>query len=189
MGYQEDLNNAKSLFDSGALSSEEYNKLKESILKNQQAYQAPGEPEPQAQQAYQAPNPEQQQSHQQNYNQQQSGPQGGPQYYQQQNNQQQGGPQYYQQGTLQYYPPNAKSRIAAGLFGIFLGHLGVHNFYLGYTGKAVAQLVLTIIGWCTVIILIGFVFIAISAIWGLVEGIMILAGGITIDGKGVPLRD
>lgn len=36
--------------------------------------------------------------------------------------------------------PNAKSKIAAGLLGIFLGAFGVHNFYLGYTGKAIAQL-------------------------------------------------
>ena len=34
----------------------------------------------------------------------------------------------------------AKSKIAAGLLGIFLGTFGVHNFYLGNTGKAVAQL-------------------------------------------------
>ena len=27
--------------------------------------------------------------------------------------------------------PNAKSKLAAGLFGIFLGAFGVHNFYLG----------------------------------------------------------
>lgn len=41
--------------------------------------------------------------------------------------------------------PNAKSKIAAGLLGIFLGAFGVHNFYLGYTGKAVAQLLITIL--------------------------------------------
>ena len=38
-----------------------------------------------------------------------------------------------------------KSKIAAGLLGIFLGSFGVHNFYLGYTGKAVAQLLLLLI--------------------------------------------
>ena len=32
----------------------------------------------------------------------------------------------------------AKSKMAAGLLGIFLGGLGIHNFYLGYTGKALA---------------------------------------------------
>ena len=42
--------------------------------------------------------------------------------------------------------PNAKSKIVAGLLGIFLGAFGVHNFYLGYTSKAVLQLVLTIVG-------------------------------------------
>ncbi|MBT1180417.1 NINE protein [Bifidobacterium sp. CP2] len=61
-----------------------------------------------------------------------------------------------------------KSKMVAGLLGIFLGSLGVHNFYLGYTGKAVAQLLLTLIGW---IILIGPLA---ASIWGLVEGIMIL---------------
>ncbi len=37
-----------------------------------------------------------------------------------------------------------KSKLAGGLLGIFLGSLGVHNFYLGYTTKAVIQLVLTV---------------------------------------------
>lgn len=71
--------------------------------------------------------------------------------------------------------PNAKSKLAAGLLAIFLGGLGIHNFYLGYTGKAVAQLLLS----CT----------GISAIWALIEGIMILCGNINVDGKGVPLKD
>ena len=30
---------------------------------------------------------------------------------------------------------NQKSKVAAGLFGIFLGSFGVHNFYLGFTGS------------------------------------------------------
>lgn len=37
--------------------------------------------------------------------------------------------------------PDAKSKLVAGLLAIFLGTFGVHNFYLGYTGKAVTQLV------------------------------------------------
>ena len=35
--------------------------------------------------------------------------------------------------------PNAKSKLAAGLLGIFLGGFGVHNFYLGYTTKAIIK--------------------------------------------------
>ncbi len=75
-----------------------------------------------------------------------------------------------------------KSKLAAGLLGIFLGSLGVHNFYLGYTGKAVAQLLITLLT-C------GFGGV-VSGIWGLVEGILILTGStITTDGKGIPLSD
>lgn len=77
--------------------------------------------------------------------------------------------------------PNAKSKIAAGLLGIFLGCFGVHNFYLGYTGKAVAQLLITILS-C-------FFLSFISAIWGLVEGILILVGNINVDANGKALKD
>lgn len=65
---------------------------------------------------------------------------------------------------------SGKSKVAAGLFGIFLGMFGVHNFYLGYTGKAVAQLLITLLS-C-------FILSFVSAIWGLIEGILILAGNI-----------
>ena len=40
----------------------------------------------------------------------------------------------------------------------------MHNFYLGNTGKAVAQLLLTLVGW----ILLGLGPIA-AAIWGFVK--------------------
>jgi TM2 domain-containing membrane protein YozV len=71
-----------------------------------------------------------------------------------------------------------KSALAAGLLGIFLGVYGVHNFYLGYTSKAVGQLILglTIVG------------APVSAIWGLVEGIMLLTGEIRVDGNGHPIK-
>lgn len=76
---------------------------------------------------------------------------------------------------------NQKSKIAAGLLGIFLGYFGVHNFYLGYTGKAIAQLLITILS-CG---MLSFV----SGIWGLVEGILILTGSINTDADGNPLKD
>lgn len=76
---------------------------------------------------------------------------------------------------------NPKSKIAAGLLGIFLGCFGVHNFYLGYTGKAVGQLLLTVLS-CGIL---SFV----SAIWGLVEGILILTGSINVDAEGNRLVD
>lgn len=74
-----------------------------------------------------------------------------------------------------------KSKLAAGLLGILIGGLGVHNFYLGFTGKGVAQLLLS---------LLSFGFLSwISAIWGLVEGIMILVDQNPKDAKGKKLRE
>lgn len=82
-----------------------------------------------------------------------------------------------------------KSKVAAGLLGIFLGAFGVHNFYLGYTGKAVTQLVLTIVGIILSCIGIGAFIVLGIEIWGLVEGIMILTGKINKDAKGMPLSN
>lgn len=84
---------------------------------------------------------------------------------------------------------DAKSRLAAGLLGVFLGGFGVHNFYLGYTNKAVTQLVLTIVGIPLCCFGIGVPIIMGVGIWGLVEAIMILTGNINTDGKGNPLTD
>ena len=85
--------------------------------------------------------------------------------------------------------PNAKSKMAAGLLGIFLGQWGVHNFYLGYTGKAVAQLLLSMFGYILLFVVVGFFMVAAAGIWGLIEGIMILSGSINTDANGNPLRD
>ena len=81
-------------------------------------------------------------------------------------------------------PADAKSKIVAGILGIILGCYGVHNFYLGYTSKGIAQLVLCFCGLFT----FGLSSIA-AYIWGLVEGIRILTGSIKVDAKGVPLKD
>lgn len=74
-----------------------------------------------------------------------------------------------------------KSKVAAGILGILLGAFGVHNFYLGYTGKAIAQLLISVLS-C-------FTLSAVSAIWGLIEGILILTGSINTDADGKPLSD
>ena len=78
-----------------------------------------------------------------------------------------------------------KSKIAAGLLGIFLGGLGIHNFYLGFTKKAVIQLLVCVVGG---IITCGIAAIG-AEVWGLVEGILILTGSINKDANGIPLRD
>ena len=113
----------------------------------------------------------------------------GQQNAQQQFGQQQyGQPQYAQQpigGMVNQYQPQmmqsgGKSRIAAGLLGLLLGGLGIHNFYLGYTGKAIAQLLITVLSFG----LLAFI----PAIWGLIEGIMILTDKNYLDADGFPLE-
>ncbi len=71
----------------------------------------------------------------------------------------------------------AKSKMAAGLLGIFLGSWGIHNFYLGYTTKAIIQIILTV---CSC---------GIGGIWGFIEGILILCGNINTDANGNPLGE
>jgi hypothetical protein len=76
-----------------------------------------------------------------------------------------------------------KSKLAAGLLGIFLGGLGIHRFYLGHTTIGVIQLVLTV--------LLGIFTFGLVGLWGFIEGIMILAGASYFqrDAKGIPLRE
>ncbi|MBQ3054889.1 MAG: TM2 domain-containing protein [Oscillospiraceae bacterium] len=74
-----------------------------------------------------------------------------------------------------------KSRLTAGLLGFFLGCFGVHNFYLGYNGKAIAQLLITLLSFG--------LFSGISTVWGFVEGVLILTNPNATDAKGVPLTD
>ncbi len=86
-------------------------------------------------------------------------------------------------GYAPYRQP--RSRLVAGLLGIFLGSLGIHNFYLGYTTKAVVQLLITLIGG---MLTCGLASIGVG-IWSFVEAILIFTGNISCDGDGMPLRD
>jgi TM2 domain-containing membrane protein YozV len=74
-------------------------------------------------------------------------------------------------------PSDARSRLAAGLLGIFLGGFGVHRFYLGFIGIGVLQVAVTL------------VTCGLGSLWGFVEGIVILARGMNTDADGRPLRD
>jgi len=76
-------------------------------------------------------------------------------------------------------PASPYSKTTAGLFGIFLGGLGVHRFYLGYSAIGVVQLVLFLLGVVTL-----FITTAIACLWGFIEGILILADQIPTDAQG-----
>jgi TM2 domain-containing membrane protein YozV len=84
--------------------------------------------------------------------------------YQQQNPYQQ--PAQYQQPPVYpqpygYQPP--KSRVAYVLLGLFLGTLGIHNFYAGYNNKAVIQLLLSVLLCWTIVVPVGVM------VWVIVE--------------------
>jgi len=77
-----------------------------------------------------------------------------------------------------------KSKIAAALLAFFFGMFGVHNFYLGYTGKAVTQLILTILGIPLSFIIIGVPILSAVGIWAFIEMILLLCSVIKVDGHG-----
>jgi len=55
-------------------------------------------------------------------------------------------PTYAPSQLVNYYqPPAPKTRVLFVLLGIFLGALGVHNFYAGYIKKGTIQLCLTVL--------------------------------------------
>ncbi len=140
-------------------------------------------------------------TNQQNFNQNQ--------FNQPQNNQ----PQNY--GPAPSIPGmgNYKSATVAGLLGIFLGSIGIHDFYLGDKQKGIKHVILAsvwvvadtlsgiilpnilsfrallAVGWLLSILgVVGGICIAISSIWGLVDGIKILtAGDAGLARRGIPV--
>lgn len=89
-----------------------------------------------------------------------------------------GGLYFQAPGALKVGPDGRplKSKMTAGLLGIFLGGFGAHRFYLGYTAIGVIQLV------------VSLVTCGVGSIWGLIEGILCLTGSMT-DAEGRPLTD
>lgn len=92
-----------------------------------------------------------------------------------------GGAPYGQAGGAPGPAPQGQlqSRLVVGLLGIFLGGFGVHRFLLGYTTIGIIQIVVTVLT-CGA-----------GALWGLIEGIMVLAKSPSFerDAHGRPLTD
>lgn len=134
----------------------------------QQQAQAQANPQQQAQagaqqqQTWQQPQPGPQACGQQPYGQQP--------YTQQPYTQQPYAQQPYTQPGFSQPPMDSKSKIAAGLLAIFLGSLGIHKFYLGYSGAGIVMLLVSLLA--------GFVTLglatAIMSLIALIEGIIYL---------------
>ena len=74
-------------------------------------------------------------------------------------------------------PPAAapvKSNVVAGLLGIFLGWLGIHKFYLGYTKAALIMCIGSVVGLAFFWLIIPSFIPTVFWVIGLVEGIMYL---------------
>lgn len=71
-----------------------------------------------------------------------------------------------------------KSRLTAGLLQMLIGSLGIGRFYLGYTMLGIAQIAASVFTCGTA-----------GAIWGFIDGVMILNGSVNYDASGNPLAD
>ena len=73
-----------------------------------------------------------------------------------------------------------KQWIVAVLLAFFLGTLGIHNFYLGYTTKGIIQLVISLTA-------VGLI---VTGIWAFIDFIMIImrSGPYATDAQGQPLQ-
>ena len=58
-------------------------------------------------------------------------------------------------------PLSDKSRISYILLGFFFGTLGIHNFYAGYKGRGIIQLLITLLS--------GGVLSWISSLWAIID--------------------
>jgi hypothetical protein len=79
--------------------------------------------------------------------------------------------------STQAISTGVKSKLAAGLLGIFLGGWGIYRFYLGFIGIGIVQIIVTLIT------------LGAGGLWGFIEGILILTGSFKKDAKGRPLKE
>jgi TM2 domain-containing membrane protein YozV len=61
-----------------------------------------------------------------------------------------------------------KQQIVYIILGLFLGGLGIHNFYAGYVGRGIAQLLISILGSILLFPLVGIPALIVG-VWVLVE--------------------
>jgi TM2 domain-containing membrane protein YozV len=88
-------------------------------------------------------------------------------------------PMPYASPTPAYHNPQAKDRVAYILLALFLGGLGIHNFYAGYNKTGLIQLLLVLPG---AFLTCGITALVVS-IWAIIE-----ACTVTQDANGVRFK-
>lgn len=101
-----------------------------------------------------------------------------PSYFNQQQNQYGNQQNNYQNNNYQAPPSyiqdaNSK-KILAGILAIFLGHLGIHKFVLGYNTEGIILLIMGLVGYVTACFIIGYFVLFVAGVIGLIEGIIYL---------------
>jgi TM2 domain-containing membrane protein YozV len=72
-----------------------------------------------------------------------------------------------------HYDANKKSGLVAYLLWFFVGMFGAHRFYLGSTGPAIAQLVITLVSIVLTFVLVGVFGLIAVGIWVLIDAFLI----------------
>lgn len=81
-----------------------------------------------------------------------------------------------------------KSSVVAGVLQLFFGCFGIGRFYIGSNNVAIIQLCLGMFGFLfTVFCLIGLPFLLGSAVWGVIDAVMMFTGSVK-DQYGRKLR-
>ncbi len=100
--------------------------------------------------------------------------------------------------TMQY---SSKSRLLALLLGIFLGGIGIHNFYLGKIGRGILKILMRFIGmimfsigffesfnYNAIFFYIGLCMMFSPIVWAFIEWILIACGKAK-DSKGMLVKN
>ncbi len=80
---------------------------------------------------------------------------------------------YVIQNDLKPTIKKTKDKLVAGLLAIFLGWLGIHKFYLGFTGPGLVYLLVNTLGWTITWIMLGIPNMVLG-VFALIEGIVYL---------------
>lgn len=62
-----------------------------------------------------------------------------------------------------------KDMTVAYVLALFLGQFGAHQFYLRHVGLGVTQLILTLLGWATAWLIIGWFLLVPVWVWVIVD--------------------